>query len=66
MAAGFNLVETQGLEPRTSRMWSERSNQLSYASEKEKTVGFMEPPVFSFGEDEWTWTTDPLHVKQVL
>ena len=27
-----NLVETRGLEPRTSCVWSRHSNQLSYAS----------------------------------
>ena len=31
---GFCLVDTLGLEPKTSRVWSERSNRLSYASEQ--------------------------------
>lgn len=26
---GFSVVEIKGLEPMTSRMWTERSNQLS-------------------------------------
>lgn len=32
---GTALVETMGLEPMTSCVWSRRSNQLSYASKND-------------------------------
>ena len=47
------MATTKGLEPSTSGVTGRRSNQLNYLAMK-------------FGGNNWTRTSDPLLVRQVL
>ena len=59
------LVGSSGLEPPTSRLSAECSNQLSYGPIVIRTVCSL-PLVSTFGGDEGNRTPDPLLAGQVL
>ena len=58
------MVGTSGLEPPTSRLSGVRSNHLSYAPLRTRSLAVR--PSFPLGGDEEDRTPDPLLAKQVL